>query len=337
MKPSRLLLLCVVAASLGAPGLKAAAQGSSDASAAPPERPTASEAAPIQEAWGELAAGRLRPAEQAFLRLAAGAPAETAGPLLGAGIAAAAAGDVDGAARRLRAVLGRGGALGVLEMPASAALAALVRQGRSNLEEGLLDARDPGAVLLSAALLDYLIGEDATARLSLDAAIRRDGLLPAMQLLDERLQDARLGRDRGVPVSPLRNLDAVLAAEAAEAAEAAQAPPTRAAPAASEPVASEPESPASPTPPVPSDSAEPDESPIAPRVFLDYEKLNRRVGEMAGSLESFEQKLLGSLMRPPAQRSPSEAAPAEAAQPETPPAEAAPAEPAPEASEPAAP
>ena len=262
--------------------------------------PPASPAPSAADAWAALAAGQARPAEIAFLGLAADAGPAQGGPLLGAGLAAAATGHTDRAVQRVRLALTRDPSA-FRSLPAGGpALRSQIESARASLEAGLLESGDPSGVLLASGALDYLLGELPTARLSLAAAVRRDGLQPAMRSLDRLLQEAALSEREGTFVPPVL----------------AQAPLPRARP-EPEPEPAAPATPASPPVAVPPESSESSEPPQPPRllrpvepastrarsrpeVFFDYERLNLRVSEMAGSLQSFEDKLLQSLMTRPA-------------------------------------
>ena len=292
--------------------------------AAPPPADEAAAPATLADAYAELAAGRDRAAERGFLALAADAAPDDGGPVLGAGLAAAAAGNHRSAVQRIRAALLRGpGAL--TSLPGGGeALAGRLRVVRSSLEEGLLSAEDPSGLLVASAAIDYLLGELETSRMSLAAAVRRDGLQAPMRALDRLIQDARFaGRDGSfvAPVFAAVNPDAPATPEAARTPEDPAAPGTTTSPGSPGPAALGPGSapPAAPRLLRPVTAAE---RAARPGVFLDYDKLNRRVSEMAGSLESFEHKLLRSLMTgpvdppaPPAPPAPPTQAPAAASAP----------------------
>ncbi|BAM03691.1 hypothetical protein [Phycisphaera mikurensis] len=305
MRKLRPLLACLALLSTGPVSAQPARATPAPAADAPASSPLAA-------AYAVLTAGRTREAELAFLRLAATAGPGDAGALLGAGLAAAAAGDAGPAVKRLRAVLrlGPGGALRGL--PPRDDLLGVVTAGRTNLENGLMETDDVGGVLVSSALLDFLVGDLETARLSLAAAVRRDGMQPEMRSLDRLLQNARLGlQAEGVQPTPRVTPPAAPREVArAPAPELALESAPESAPEPAPGLASEP--PAAPRllrPVNPGEDAE------RPRIFFDYEKLNLRVSEMAGSLESFEKKLMQSLMReapppaPDAAASPAPAAP----------------------------
>ena len=228
-------------------------------------------AAALADAYAELAAGRDRLAEQRFLGLAIDAAPGDAGPILGAALAAAAAGDADRAVQRLEAALVRGPEA-LREVSVGPALGDRLRAARAALEEGMIGSDDPTGRLLASASLDFLLGEVETARLSLAMAVRRDGLQPPMRALDRLIQEARLAPPP--PTAP--------AIEPEPEPDATPAPP-----------------PAAADPPRLLRPVTPEEEAARPRVFLDYEKLNTRVSEMAGSLESFQSKLLRSLMTRP--------------------------------------
>ena len=233
-------------------------------------------AAALADAYAELAAGRDRLAEQRFLGLAIDAAPGDAGPILGAALAAAAAGDADRAVQRLKAALVRGPEA-LREVSVGPALGDRLRAARAALEEGMIGSDDPTGRLLASASLDFLLGEVETARLSLAMAVRRDGLQPPMRALDRLIQEARLAPPPPPPLPPI--------AEPSAAPEPAAPPPVAAVPASEPPRLLRP--------------LTPEEEAQRPRVFLDYEKLNTRVSEMAGSLESFQSKLLRSLMTQP--------------------------------------
>ena len=287
-----LLLLCLAASAPAAPALAQEAP--------PPAAAAPAEAGPrrgLTDAWAALAVGRARPAEVAFLGLAADAGPAEGGPLLGAGLAAAVTGNPDRAVQRIRLALARDPAA-FRSLPAGGpGLEAQLRTARSALEADLLASDDPVGVLLASAAVDYLLGELPTARLSLAAAVRREGLQPPMRSLDRLLQQAGLSEREGTFVAPAL---AQAAAEPSAEPEPAAPPAAAAAPApdaAPAPEATQPPRLLRPNSPDPG----PTPDPGRPKIFFDYEKLNLRVSEMAGSLQSFEQKLLQSLMRPPAE------------------------------------